>query len=288
MGTCPSASVFVLLLVLLVSISLTSVMAAAEPTLSRKEHLDAKRAFDRVKQHPVTDGDGPLIEYKAADGTMKTMTQADLQQRLQQQDAVLPQLNEDGSTLTKSEEGKATLEELKTKDPYLSRMVEASQFALHRLQADGALDKEMRLKSLHTVEEEGPEGTSTLDADHIKLHLRLVVEDETMHQEEVEVLLEGGDGHGALTHAWRLVGEDKVAIALSFPEASPPASSWGWLSVLTGVINGERVLLTGREWSPGMVWMLGGGFVCVAVGLTLVVTSAVGKKSGRGASRKGD
>jgi hypothetical protein len=50
-------------------------MAAAEPTLSRKEHLDAKRAFDRVKQHPVTDGDGPLIEYKAADGTMKTMTQ---------------------------------------------------------------------------------------------------------------------------------------------------------------------------------------------------------------------
>jgi hypothetical protein len=26
-----------------------------------------------------------------------------------------------------------------------------------------------------------------LDADHIKLHLRLVVEDETTHQEEVEV-----------------------------------------------------------------------------------------------------
>lgn len=28
---------------------------------------------------------------------------------------------------------------------------------LYRLQADGALDKKMRLKSLHTVEEEGPE-----------------------------------------------------------------------------------------------------------------------------------
>lgn len=79
-----------------------------------------------------------------------------------------------------------------------------------------------------------------------------------------------------------------MAIALSVPEAPPPASSWRWLSVLTGVINGERVLLTGREWSPGMVWMVGGGLVCVAVGLTLVVTSAVGKKSGRGGSRKGD
>lgn len=101
-------------------------------------------------------------------------------------------------------------------------------------------------------------------------------------------MLEGRDGHGALTHAWRLVGEEKVAIALSVLEAPPPASSWRWLSVLTGVINGERVLLTGREWSPGMVWMVGGGLVCVAVGLTLVVTSAVGKKSGRGGSRKGD
>lgn len=35
---------------------------------------------------------------------------------------------------------------------------------LYRLQADGALDKEMRLKSLHTVEEEGPEVRKSAEA----------------------------------------------------------------------------------------------------------------------------
>jgi hypothetical protein len=44
---------------------------------ARKEHLEAKRAFDRVKQHPVLneDEEGPTVEYKAADGSIKTMTQ---------------------------------------------------------------------------------------------------------------------------------------------------------------------------------------------------------------------
>ena len=114
------------------------------------------------------DEQGPTIEYKAADGSIKTMTQvrsvgerrrnlatfgnerhssttcafldstrdhsasphpyphpvlsgpshpstpqAELQQRLQQQEAVLPQLNQDGSGLSKSEEGKATIEEVR-------------------------------------------------------------------------------------------------------------------------------------------------------------------------------
>lgn len=43
----------------------------------KKEQLEAKRAFDRVKQHPVLneDEEGPTVEYKAADGSIKTMTQ---------------------------------------------------------------------------------------------------------------------------------------------------------------------------------------------------------------------
>ena len=142
-----------------------------DSTAARKEHLEAKRAFDRVKQHPVVNDDekeGTTVEYKAADGSIKTMTQvrvclgkggegrasstlsrrwgcvalslatdapllmvltpssstpsgpspyhtqqAELHQRLQQQEAVLPQLSKDGSALSKSEEGKATLEEVR-------------------------------------------------------------------------------------------------------------------------------------------------------------------------------
>ena len=98
--------------------------------MTKQEHLEAKRAFDRVKQHPhindpsfsssSSEEDEEVIEYKARDGTVKTMKQSELKQRLEEQQAFIPLLGKEdggkdgtgGASLSKSEEGKATLEEV--------------------------------------------------------------------------------------------------------------------------------------------------------------------------------
>lgn len=106
--------------------------------------MEAKRAFDRAKLHPtindevrfsvvdagaeivfpmlrhqyyVSQGTGAaddVVEYRAADGTTKTMSRADLEAKLRQQQegGGLPQMGPDGS-LSKQQEGKATVEEVK-------------------------------------------------------------------------------------------------------------------------------------------------------------------------------
>ena len=54
------------------------------------------------------------IEYKAADGSTKTMSKAELEEKLrqQQEEGGLPQVGPDGS-LSKQKEGKATVEEVR-------------------------------------------------------------------------------------------------------------------------------------------------------------------------------
>jgi hypothetical protein len=114
--------------------------------MTRQQHMEAKRAFDRAKHHPSSVGDthtepqprpfnsnsdrskpqqhtphpqggdddgDDLVEYRAADGSTKTMPRAQLEARLREQQEAggLPQMGEDGS-LTKQQEGKATVEEV--------------------------------------------------------------------------------------------------------------------------------------------------------------------------------
>lgn len=68
-------------------------------------------------QHHCVQGTGAaddVIEYRAADGTTKTMSRADLDAKLRQRQELggLPQMGPDGS-LSKQQEGKATVEEVK-------------------------------------------------------------------------------------------------------------------------------------------------------------------------------
>ncbi|GAB5031252.1 Hypothetical protein NocV09_00501200 [Nannochloropsis oceanica] len=279
-----------LLLLLLLHVSATTTAASLDSAAARKERLEAKRAFDRVKQHPLVneEEEGPTVEYKAADGSIKSMTQAELQKRLQQQEAVLPHLDQDGSALSKSEEGKATIEELKTKDPYLSRMIQASEFALHRLQEAGEVGDNARLKGFHSVDDDNEKDTTVVGADLIRLHLHLhVANDDTEDERKFEVLLEGREGFGAITKAWRVVGTQKEAIDLPAPSpfrVSSPSSVWNWLSMVLGVVGGAQTGGEDAEWLKGVLLMVGGGLLCLGMGLVLMTTAAAGDLGGR----KGD
>lgn len=106
-----------------------------------------------------------MIEYRAADGTTRTMRRAELEERLRrQQEEGPPQMGPDGK-LTKQQEGRATVEEvrlgagldidratkcfdsnptcpsfhsctfrgqLREKDPFLARVVDAAKYAIVR------------------------------------------------------------------------------------------------------------------------------------------------------------
>lgn len=63
---------------------------------------------------PQQDADD-RIEYTAADGTTKTMSRAELEARLRQQQEEGPPLVGPDGSLTKQREGKATLEEVRAR-----------------------------------------------------------------------------------------------------------------------------------------------------------------------------
>ncbi len=117
--------------------------------------------------HTCMHQDEELIEYTASDGTTKTMSRADLEARLREQQedgGGLPQMGPDGA-LTKQKEGKASVAEvsgsvvgsvdqfgsvvisslrlrrtyerqLREKDPFLAQVVDAAKYALSRSVVD--------------------------------------------------------------------------------------------------------------------------------------------------------
>jgi hypothetical protein len=96
------------------------------------------------------------------------------------------------------------------------------------------------------------------------------------------VLLEGREGFGALSKAWRVVGTHREAIDLPPPSPSPVSSVWSWLSLLLGVVGGAPAGGEEVQWLKGVLVVVGGGLLCVGVGLLLLTTAkaAAGGKKG--------
>lgn len=97
-------------------------------SLNKKEFMEAKRRFDRVKHHPVEEPTPPqdddMIEYKAADGKIMKMTRKEMNRRLEEQ-REFPKMGQDGK-ITKSEEGKASLDEVGTMVLNMGRVYKSS------------------------------------------------------------------------------------------------------------------------------------------------------------------
>ena len=106
------------------------------------------------------------------------------------------------------------------------------------------------------------------------------------------MLLEGGEGHGALTKAWRVTGTQKEAIDLPpqppSPVSSPFSSVWSWLSLLLGVLGGAEAGGEEGEWLKGVLPMVVGGLLCLGVGLVLLTTAKAAAGGGKDGGRKGD
>lgn len=84
-----------------------------------------------------------------------------------------------------------------------------------------------------------------------------------------------------------MVGTQREAVDLPPPlpfPVSSPSSVWSWLSVVLGVVGGTQTGGEEAEWLKGLLLMMGGGLLCLGMGLILMTTAAVVDTGGR----KGD